>query len=120
MLDDLARVYRFEALGVASFMPPPKVEKHCPLPVPIRRAILDVKREDPPLNISEIRTICWARIVPRPSNATVGRVLAEEPPPSYTPSSPGLKHAKTRPGGRGVGGSRRCTERRSGCTARAP
>lgn len=72
---------RFEQLGMVSFVPQPKVERHRTLPAPIRQAILDVKREHPPLGVNEIRTICWARFNHRPSNATVKRVLAENPPP---------------------------------------
>lgn len=78
------QVARFEQLGMASFVPPPKVEKHRTLPAHIRQAILDAKREHPPLNVNEIRTICWARFNHRPSNATVKRVLAEDPPPPRT------------------------------------
>jgi putative transposase len=75
------QVARFEQLGMASFGPPPKVEKHRTLPPRVRQAILDLKREHPPLNVNEIRTICWARFAHRPSSATVRRVLAETPPP---------------------------------------
>lgn len=78
------QVARFEQLGMASFVPPPRVEKHRTLPAHIRQAILDVKREHPPLGVNEIRTICWARFAHRPSNATVKRVLAEEPPAPRT------------------------------------
>ena len=41
-----------------SLVPPPKVEKHRTLAVPARRAILDAKREHPPLTVNELRTIC--------------------------------------------------------------
>ena len=75
------QVARFEQLGMASFVPPPKVEKHQTLPPRVRQAILDLKREHPPLNFNEIRTICWARFAHRPSSATIRRVLAEAPPP---------------------------------------
>ena len=75
------QVARFEELGMASFVPPPRVEKHRTLPAHIRQAILDVKREHPPLGVNEIRTICWARFAHRPSSATVKRVLAEAPRP---------------------------------------
>ncbi len=78
------QVARFAQLGMASFVPPPKVEKHRTLPAPVRQAILDAKREHPPLNVNEIRTICWARFAHRPSNATVKRVLAKAPPPPRT------------------------------------
>ena len=60
---------------MASFVPPPKVERHRTLPSQVRQPIIDLKREHPPLNVNEIRTICWARFARRPSNATVKRVL---------------------------------------------
>jgi len=75
------QVARFAQLGMASFVPPPKAEKHRTLPPRVRQAILDLKREHPPLNVNESRTICWARFAHRPSSATVRRVLAEAPPP---------------------------------------
>jgi transposase InsO family protein len=78
------QVARFEELGMPSFVPPPKVEKHRTLPAHIRQAIVDVKREHPPLGVNEIRTICWTRFAHRPSIATVRRVLAEEPPAPRT------------------------------------
>ncbi len=78
------QVARFEQLGMASFVAPPKLEKHRALPAHIRQAIIDVKREHPPLNVNEIRTICWARFAHRPSNATVKRILAEDPPAPRT------------------------------------
>lgn len=73
------QVARFAQLGMASFVPPPKVEKHRTLPPVIRQAILDIKREHPPLNTYEITTICWARFEHRPSPHTVKRILAEDP-----------------------------------------
>ena len=75
------QVARFDHLGMASFVPPPKVEKHRLLPVEVRQAILDAKREHPPLNVHELTTICWARYGHRPSSHTVKRILAESPPP---------------------------------------
>src|SRR5215212_1061500 len=71
------QVARFKQLGMASFVPPPKVEKHRTLAAHIRQAILDAKREHPPLNVNELRTICWVRFGQRPSTATVRRILAE-------------------------------------------
>ena len=78
------QVAHFDQLGMASFVPPPKVEKHRTLPAHVRQAILDVKREHPPLNTHEITTICWARFGHRPSPHTVKRILAEAPPPPRT------------------------------------
>ncbi len=73
-------VARFEAAGLGGLEPPPKLERHRRVPDEIRQAVLDLKREHPPLHLREIVTICWARFGHRPSNATVKRVLAEEPP----------------------------------------
>src|SRR3712207_9434028 len=39
------QVARFDRLGMASLVPPPKVEKHRTLPPEVRQAILDAKRE---------------------------------------------------------------------------
>lgn len=36
------QVARFERLGIASFVPPPKAEKHCALPAHVRQAIIDI------------------------------------------------------------------------------
>ncbi len=52
------QVARFDQLGMASFVPPPKVEKHRTLPPEVRQAILNAKREHPPLNVHEITTVC--------------------------------------------------------------
>jgi transposase len=78
------QVARFEQLGMASFVPPPKVEKHRALLTAVRQAILDARREHPPLNLNELRTICWVRFGQRPSTATVRHLLAEESPPPRT------------------------------------
>jgi transposase len=75
------QVARFDQLGMASFVPPPKVEKHRLLPAEMRQTILDAKGEHPPLNVHEITTVCWARWGHRPSSHTVKRILAESPPP---------------------------------------
>lgn len=75
---------RFEQLGMASFVAPPRGEKHRLLPPEVRQAILDARREHPPLNIHELTTICWACSGHRPSSHTVKRILAESPPPVRT------------------------------------
>ena len=77
------QVARFDQFGMAGLMPPPKVEKHRTLPPEVRQAILDAKREHPPLNVHELTTICWARCGHRPSSHTVKRILAESPPPPW-------------------------------------
>src|SRR5690349_18096220 len=51
------QVARFERLGMASLVPPPKVERHRTLPPHIRQAIIDAKREHPPLRAHELTTI---------------------------------------------------------------
>jgi len=77
-------VARFAEHGLAGLEPPPKIAKHHRLPVELRQAILDLKREHPPLNTYELTTICWARFGQRPSSHTVKRLLAEQPSPPRT------------------------------------
>ncbi|MGI8553510.1 MAG: helix-turn-helix domain-containing protein [Dehalococcoidia bacterium] len=72
---------RFEATGLSGLEPPPKVDRHLRVLEEIRRAIIDLKREHPPLHIREISTICWARFGHRLSHHTVHRILAEHPSP---------------------------------------
>jgi transposase len=69
---------------MAGLVPPPKVEKHRTLPSEVHQAILDVKREHPPLTARELTRICWARCDHRPSPHTVQRILAKNPPPPHT------------------------------------
>ena len=78
------QVARFDQLGMASVVPPPKVETHRLLPAAVRQAILDAKREHPALHVHDLTTICWARCGHRPSAHTVTRILAEHPPPPRT------------------------------------
>ena len=78
-------VARFEATGLRGLEPPPRLERHLRLPAELRQAILDLKREHPPLHFREISTICWARFSQRPSPTTVRRILAEQP---LSPASP--------------------------------
>ena len=72
---------RFDARGLAGLEPPPRIARHHRLSAELRQAIIELKREHPPLNIHEITTICWARFGQRPSSPTVKRILAEQPPP---------------------------------------
>lgn len=74
------RAARFDAEGMASLFPPPKVEKHQRLPAKVRAAIRDLKAEHPAFRAHEIAGICETRFGHRPSPHTVKRVLAEEPP----------------------------------------
>lgn len=78
------QVARFNQLGLAGLLPPPKIEKHRTLPAEVRQTILDAKREHPPLNAHELTTICWARFGHRPSSHTIKRILAETPPAPRT------------------------------------
>jgi putative transposase len=91
------QVAQFEQLGMASFVPPPTREKHRLLPPEVRQAILDAKREHPPLNVHELTTICWARTGHRPSAHTVKRILAEQPPPPRTHRRFRPYHAESEP-----------------------
>jgi transposase len=77
-------VARFEAAGLRGLEPPPTLERHQRVPQEIRQAIVDLKREHPPLHFREIATICWARFGHRLSHHTVRRILAEHPPPPRT------------------------------------
>ena len=72
-------VARFEAEGLRGLEPPPKLERHQRLPAEVRQAILDLRREHPPLHLREISTICSVRLGHRPSPMTVRRILAEAP-----------------------------------------
>ncbi len=76
------RAARFDAEGLTSLFPPPTVEKHRRLPVPIRRAIIALKAEYPAFRANEIAGSCETRFGQRPSPHTVKRILAEEVPPT--------------------------------------
>ncbi len=71
---------RFDREGMASLFGPTKVERHHRLPEEIRRHILALKAEHPPLRVHEITTICWVQFGHRPSPHTVKHILAETPP----------------------------------------
>lgn len=73
-------VARFEADGLRGLEPPAKLERHQRVPEEIRQAVLDLKREHPPLPFREIATICWARFDHHLAHTTVRRILAEHPP----------------------------------------
>ncbi|MGE3628062.1 MAG: helix-turn-helix domain-containing protein, partial [Hyphomicrobiales bacterium] len=77
-------VARFEAEGLRGLEPPAKLERHQRVPADIRQAVLDLKREHPPLHFREIATICWARFGHRLGHNTVRRILAEHPSPPRT------------------------------------
>jgi len=75
---------RFDHEGMASLFGPTKVERHRRLPAEIRRHILGLRAEHPPLRVHEITTICWVHFGQRPSPHTVKRILAETPPVPVT------------------------------------
>lgn len=77
-------VARFDTEGLRGLEPPPKLERHRRVPDELRQAVLDLKREHPPLHQREIVTICWARFGYRLGHTTVRRLLAEQPPPPRT------------------------------------
>jgi len=73
----------FEANGLAGLEPTePAYSRR--LPITIRQAILDLRREHPPLRVYELSTICWVRFGRRPSSATIKDVLAETSPAQRT------------------------------------
>ncbi len=77
-------VARFEAEGLRGLEPPPKLDRHRRVPEEIQQAVIDLKREHPPLHQREIVTICWARFGYRLGHTTVRRILAESPPAPRT------------------------------------
>lgn len=78
------RAARFDAEGMVSLFPTPKVEKHRRLPAKVRAAIRDLKAENPTFYANEIADICAIRFDQRPSPHTVRRILAEDPLPART------------------------------------
>jgi putative transposase len=78
---------RFAAAGMRSLFepdPPPTPDRRL-LPLGIRRAILELKAEYPPLGPFEIARICRHRFDRAVSYHTVAKVLAVEPLPLYSP-----------------------------------
>ncbi len=71
---------RFEAEGLRGLEPPAKRERHHRIPDELRQAVIELKREHPPLHFREIATICWACFGHRLGHNTVRRILAESPP----------------------------------------
>jgi putative transposase len=74
------RMDRFEIEGMESLFDS-RTAKRRRLPPSIRRLIVELKAEHPPLSLGEIASICYVRFGRRPSKHTVGRVLSEEPIP---------------------------------------
>jgi transposase len=69
----------FEANGLASLEPAPPTRSPR-LPAAMRQAIIDLKREHPPLRVYELSTICWVRFGRRPGSATIKQLLAAAEP----------------------------------------
>jgi len=74
------KVSRFEAEGVDSLFAAGS-SKRRGLPPAVRRLVVDLKAEHPPMRPHEIATVCYVRFGRRPDYRTVERVLAEEPMP---------------------------------------
>jgi putative transposase len=74
------KVARFEAEGMDSLFAADGAKRRS-LPPAMRRLIVDLKAEHPPMRPHEISTVCYVRFGRRPDYRTVERVLAEEPIP---------------------------------------
>jgi transposase len=71
---------RFNEEGVPSLFP---TRRGPTLRPEIRRLIVDVKVQHPPLSLGEIATICYVQFGRKPSKNTVKAVLREEPAPLF-------------------------------------
>ncbi|QIN84415.1 helix-turn-helix domain-containing protein [Rubrobacter tropicus] len=74
------RVSRFRSEGMDSLFAAGGAKRRS-LPPAMRRLIVDLKAEHPPMRPHEISTVCYVRFGRRPDYRTVERVLAEEPIP---------------------------------------
>jgi len=74
------RTDRFEQEGMESLFDTQRARRR-KLPPSIRRLIVDLKVEHPPMGLGEIANVCYVCSGRRPSKHTVKRVLAEEPMP---------------------------------------
>jgi hypothetical protein len=74
------KVSRFEAEGMDSLFAAEGAKRRS-LPPAVRRLVVDLKAEHPPMRPHEISTVCYVRFGRRPDYRTVERVLAEEPMP---------------------------------------
>ena len=74
------RTDRFESEGMESLFDAEKAKRRA-LPPRIRRMIVDLKAEHPPMGLGEIANVCYAYSGRKPSKHTVKRVLTEEPTP---------------------------------------
>jgi hypothetical protein len=81
------KAVRFDAVGMRSLFeqaPEPAGDRRR-LPAAIRRAIVELKAEYPPLSLREIATICRERFERPVDHHTVKQVLATEPLPIRPP-----------------------------------
>ena len=74
------KVSRFEAEGMESLFAAEGAKRRA-LPPAMRRLVVDLKAEHPPMRPHEIATVCYVRFGRRPDYRTVERVLSEEPMP---------------------------------------
>ena len=74
------RVAGFEEDGMESLFGSPPARRRV-LPASLRRLVVDLKAEHPPLNLNEIARICFVKSGRKPHLATVRAVLEEEPLP---------------------------------------
>jgi putative transposase len=70
------KIAAFREEGMVSLFSPPKAKCRV-LPLAIRRKIVDLKAEHPPLNLEEIANICGTLFGRRPDGQTVKAVLEE-------------------------------------------
>jgi hypothetical protein len=73
------RIASFENEGMRGLFEPERVEGTSTLPPEVRRLILDLKAEHPPMRDNEIATVCYVRFGRRPHGRTVRRVLEANP-----------------------------------------
>lgn len=71
---------RFDEEGVPSLFPTERGPTLNPL---IRRLIVDLKVQHPPLSLGEIAQICYVQFEKKPSKNTIKAVLREEPAPLF-------------------------------------
>jgi len=73
------RIAGFESEGMRSLFEAERVEHRSTLDPEVRRLILDLKTEHPPMRDNEIATICYIRTGERPHGRTVRRTLEGNP-----------------------------------------
>jgi putative transposase len=73
------RIARFENEGMRGLFGPEQAVGKSTLAPEVRRLILDLKTEHPPMRDNEIATVCYVRFGRRPHGRTVRRVLETGP-----------------------------------------